>query len=201
MDKMKWRTTPFPWLMDILDLLGDNFATGRYSYTGGGARADEDDIIDLDDRLDPSLRSSVSTPQNTQFDDDTPEEDTEDSQSQSRRSKRAHELGPLVPQKKNKTSGLNMIERIGEGMIAIAGAIGQESNTETVRATLQGQAQEKIQEEARLTEEGQFLMIKRFNDVTVARTYLALKSESLQLKFLKEQLEGLEGELFINWEE
>jgi hypothetical protein len=94
------------------------------------------------------------------------------------------------------------MEKIGEGILAMADAIGQpQESQELVRTTLQGQAQEKIQEDHRLTEEGQLLMIERFTDITVARTYLALKTKSLQLKFFKRQLQGEDGELFINWEE
>jgi hypothetical protein len=197
-----------------LNLLGESFASGRYGYIGGGALDDEDDVIgdlinDQDhdqETLDPAFRTSISgtpTPStafsNTQLDE---EQDDISEESQSRRGKRARESGPAPLRKKIKSSGVSTMEKIGEGILAMADAIGQpQESQELVRTTLQGQAQEKIQEDHRLTEEGQLLMIERFTDITVARTYLALKTKSLQLKFFKRQLQGEDGELFINWEE
>lgn len=185
----------------------------------------EDDIIggriEEDEYIDPTLRSSVSsaTPApstapstsasilNTfHIEDDSPDEDEPQTQTQtqplSQRRKRNSELLPPPTQKKIKNSGVNIMDKIGDGIQAMAEAIGQPSETrESVTTSLQGQAQEKVQDDSRLTEEGQLLMIERFTDITVARTYLALKSKSLQLKFFKRQLQGEEGELFIDWEE
>jgi hypothetical protein len=99
-----------------------------------------------------------------------------------------------------------MMKKIGDGILAMAEAMTKSliepSQTlvskEMVESILEGQAQEKIQNETCLTEAGQFLMIEQFTDPVLTRTYLSLKKNSLQIMFFKKQLENEEGDYFIS---
>jgi hypothetical protein len=142
---------------------GDSFAIGGYGYTGGGALEEEDDIGEIDDQspsqdwLEPSLRTSISstpTPSTNLSNSSTHLDEEEDvlediENSQTRRGKRARESGPPSLRKKIRSYGFAAMDKIGEGILAIAEAIGQpliQETKESVGATMQGQAQEKIQE-------------------------------------------------------
>jgi hypothetical protein len=63
---MKWRNQPFPWFDDMLDLLGDSLATGRYSFYGGlanGIDEIEDEIVADEEEFenfDPPLQSNIA---------------------------------------------------------------------------------------------------------------------------------------------
>jgi hypothetical protein len=57
----------------------------------------------------------------------------------------------------------------------------------TIDYDVQAQAQEKVQEEACLTDSGILFMVERFTDPELARTYLSLK-ESVRIMFLKKQV-------------
>jgi hypothetical protein len=73
----------------------------------------------------------------------------------------------------------------------------------TVGSTIQGLAAEKVQDEACLTPEGQIFMLDLLDKESLARIYVALKSEKLRIMWLKKQLIQNDGdleELFIDWE-
>jgi hypothetical protein len=69
----------------------------------------------------------------------------------------------------------------------------------TIDYDVQGQAQERVQDESCLTEAGILLMIERFTDPALARTYLSLKKETLRTMFLKDQVESVDSDYFIDW--
>jgi hypothetical protein len=181
---MEWRTVPFPWFDDILELLGETLAIGRYSFHGGGTLSDEDDSLDDEDgNLDPLFRNSSRT---SAVVSGTQTEDEDDSQTETLYQKRSRQSGPArTGTKKAKITGVGMMKKMGDGILAMAEAMGkplvepQVLVKETVNSTLQGRAQEKVQDEACLTEAGQLLMITRFTDPVLARTYLSLKKDSL----------------------
>jgi hypothetical protein len=60
---------------------------------------------------------------------------------------------------------------------------------DTVDSTIEGQAQEKMQEEDCLTEEGQLVMLEVLSSAVLARSLMAIKGEKLRTKWLKKQLE------------
>jgi hypothetical protein len=211
---MKWWTVPFPWFDNILELLGETLATGRYSFHGGGVLEDEDDFLDDEDgNVDPLLRSTPATsspatssrPSTAVL--GTQTEDEDDLQTEPLHQKHSRQSGPAqTGTKKAKITGVGMMEKMGDGILAMAEAIAkplvepQALVKEMVDSTLQGQAQEKVQDEACLTEAGQLLMITRFTDPVLARTYLSLKKDSLRVLFFRKQLENEEGDYFIDWE-
>ncbi len=190
-------------------------AAGKYSFHGGIALSleGEDDILggedDDDDLLiDPSLRYSASTSA-TNTRPGTPllatsrsstadsqaieSSEASETQSQKRHRESAHLQPPPGTGKKAKVSGAAAIDKISNGLLAMAEAVtissSEQVTKETVDSTLQGQAQEKVQDEGCLTEEGQLVMLERLSDPTLARTFMAIKSEGLRIKWLKKQLE------------
>jgi hypothetical protein len=202
-DKMKWRVTPFPWLEGILNILGESMPTaGRYVFIGG---EDVEDVNDADSESAALLSSShISTPRLPSIDDvESEKQDVE-----TRERKRTRDSGP-VPSRKKKLSGLDAMEKMAEGITAMAEAMRLSYSSEsqqphkilqgTIDYTIQAQAQEKVQEESCLTEAGQLFMIERFTDLALARTYLSLKKASLRTMFLKKQVESEDGNYFINW--
>jgi hypothetical protein len=105
------------------------------------------------------------------------------------------------------------MDKMAEGIASMAEAIGK-SSLETVAkesadSTIEGQAQEKIQDEGCLTMEGQLLMLELLTNATLARTYLIIKKDELRAKWLKQQIvryiatqgEGDIDTLWINWED
>lgn len=169
------------------------------------ARRDEDNDSDVD----PSLRSSsISTSQpstatlNLQKDED---ETQDESQTQTRGQKRHHESGTSQLTKKAKLSGVGTIDKINHTLGGIVAQMTlpirmQETTTkDTVASTIQGQAQIQIQDEVALTEEGQLFMVERFENAVLARTYLALRSDTLRNMWLKKQLGEKAEEYWIDW--
>jgi hypothetical protein len=114
-----------------------------------------------------------------------------------------------VQPKKKKLSGLDVIEKMAEGMTAMAESMKppQSSDVKQPQKVLQGtidydvqaQAQEKVQEEACLTDSGILFMVERFTDPELARTYLSLKKESVRIMFLKKQVAQEDSDYFIDW--
>jgi hypothetical protein len=78
------------------------------------------------------------------------------------------------------------MDKMAEGITSMADAISKGSVETTVKetadSTIQGQAQEKIQDEGCLTIEGQLLMLELLTDTTLARTYLVIKKENLRAR-------------------
>src|ERR1700733_3855531 len=96
------------------------------------------------------------------------------------------------------------MDKIAEGIASMAEAISKGSTEtitkETADSTIQGQAQEKIQDEGCLTIEGQLLILDQLTDATLARTYLITKKDELRARWLKQQIlkyiaSGGEGEI------
>jgi hypothetical protein len=154
---MKWRTVPFPWFDDILELLGETLATGRYSFHGGGPLEDEDDFLDDEDgNADPLLRSTpaTSTPMASSpaassrpstAVSGTQTEDEDDSQTEPLHQRRSHQSGPAqTGTKRAKITGVGMMEKMGDGILAMAKAMAkplvepQALVKEMVDSTLQG---------------------------------------------------------------
>jgi hypothetical protein len=100
-----------------------------------------------------------------------------------------------------------MMNKIAEGILAVANAlvVSNEpiSHKESATSSVEGQAQEAIQDESCLTEEGQLAMIELLADSGLARTYLTLRSDTLRTKWIKKKLmeKALDLEIhFIDWE-
>jgi hypothetical protein len=231
-DKKKWRTTPFPWFNEIQLIVGGTLATGRYGFSGGipDGEVDKDsddefpDITDLDKvYIHPALRSSASstiapaTPAdsstviNDPFND---EEEAPETVAQKRHKESAALAAQTPGGKKPKVTGLNVMQEVTNGISEMAGAIRDAGSVvetivkDTADSTVQGQAQQKIQDETCLTTEGQLLMLDLLTNATVARTYLTLKSDDLRAKWLERQLvrqvEALGGNMedyWIDWTE
>jgi hypothetical protein len=230
---MTWRTQSFPWFDDMMIILGESLATGKYSFHGGDI-SDEDEFNDENDEslVEPSLRT-ISQPSTRPA---TPRPGTANSQSSSvvpmielddmqdsnveedevkeetatkKRHRESSSLQPSKAPKKTKVSGLAAMEKMSAGIEVIASTYSAEvssmkNNQESVSDTLQGQAQDKIQEEGRMTVEGQLVMLELLADTTLARTYLAIKKDELRVKWIKKQLEKQSrdiNEFFIDWEE
>jgi hypothetical protein len=200
-DKMKWRTTPFPWFEDILNILGDSLATGRYSFAAGENTNDEN----MESAA--ILPSSHAATPRQQSDDDDDESETQDAETQE--PKRTRNSGPPPPRKKRVT-GLDVIEKMAEGMTAMAESMKPSHSSEsqpqkilqgTIDYDVQALAQEKVQEETCLTDPGILFMLDRFTDPGLARTYLSLRKESLRIMFLKKQVEKEDEDYFIDWSE
>jgi hypothetical protein len=93
-------------------------------------------------------------------------------------------------------------------MLAVAEAIKQDTIAnanaeETVRSTITGQAQEKVQDEVCLTVKGQLFMLRLLADSTIARTYMSIKRDELRTQWLREELGNAGGDLnilFIDWD-
>jgi hypothetical protein len=128
---MKWRTVPFPWFDDILELLGETLATGRYSFHSGGPLEDEDDFLDdEDENVDPLLRSTPATSSPTTSSRPstavlcTQTEDEDDLQTKPLHQKRSRQSSPAqTGTKKAKITGVGMIEKMGDGILAMAKAM------------------------------------------------------------------------------
>jgi hypothetical protein len=115
--------------------------------------------------------------------------------------KRVRESGTPQPTKKAKVSGVGIIDKLGESIKEVATALAAPTTIarDTVDSTIQGQAQEKVQDEKSLTLAGQMIMIHRFTDAILARTYLGLKSNTLRDLFFHQQLDDEETECFVDW--
>jgi len=148
--------------------------------------------------------STSQTPSQTPFDsqaDDTQDDNGGDNDGGETISKKRHResasLQPIkgVLAKKPKVSSLNVIDKMSANIAAIASAYSsdvsssQHNIVESVGDTLQGQAQEKIQEEGCLTDEGLLVMLELLTDTNMARTFLAIKKDDLKAKWIKKQLE------------
>jgi len=173
--------------------------------------ANEDDIqdaIENDDesqfhpllRSQPSTRSNTPRPSTSTSASQTPfesqAEDTADEDIDTSIKKRSREPASLQPRnKKHKVSSVGIMEKISDDISVIASAYAsdvasqQYNIQEAVGNTLQGQAQESIQEEACLTDDGQLVMLELLADTNIARTFLAIKKEELKAKWIKKQLE------------
>ena len=225
---MKWRNTSFPWFDDMLLILGETLASGKYSFHGGMSfelGAEEDLFTDLDDesRIDPELQTSAtasatntrSSSPRRRFSDSAAITSGWEGPSESQAQKRHRESATIQtqapPEKKAKVSGVGVMDKISDGLQAMAEAVVKSSleaiPKETVDSTIQGQAQEKMQEERCLTEEGQLVILEVLADANLARTFMAIKAEKLRTKWLKKQLEkhvtdngSFLEELFIDWE-
>jgi Myb/SANT-like DNA-binding protein len=185
-DKLKWRTTPFPWFNDVHDILDESFAAEGSAFVEDSHTAIDNGDESPDDlelrREPPSIVYSTSSLTSSIEDTDSRLRGT---------TPQARESVP-PPAKKRKVSGLSIMEKMGEGIAAMASAMKQTPEVrskDTVDSTLQGQAQLKVQTEACLTEDGQLLMLDRFTDLALARVYLSIQRDNLRVKFLKKQVE------------
>jgi hypothetical protein len=193
----RWRTTPFPWFDDILELLGETLQPGKYR-TFGAIDEDEEPLPDT------GACSSQTRADNADEEDDIVPVETV-------ASKRHRESAAIEqpPQKKKKSSGVGAMREVSVGMQAVAEAVRasavEKVTKDEVDSTIQGQAQLKVLEEACLTDEGHMVMVELFTDPTLARTYLAYRQkDELRAKWLKKQLEKTGGNidaLFIDWDE
>jgi hypothetical protein len=198
---LKWRTTPFPWFDDVSNIVGDSVATGRYSFLGGNAedRGDngnpESPVVDTPSRSELELSRALSIIGDLELQDPP-----EDQGLQTQEPDVTREPDPKP--KRKKVSGVSIMERMGDGIVAMAEAMKQSEPLQILQgsmdSTTQEKAQAKVQEEMCLTEAGQLYMIDRFRDSALARTYLGLKKESLRLMWLKSQV-GDDEDLFIDW--
>jgi hypothetical protein len=96
--------------------------------------------------------------------------------------------------KKKKITGAAVLDRISDGLAAMAEAVIKGSYTETITkdtvdSTIEGQAQERVQSEPCLTVEGQLAMLDILLTPVLARTYMAIKAQQLRSLWLKKQLE------------
>jgi hypothetical protein len=180
----------------MLNILGESLATGRYSFAGGTR-------IPVDNDGSPDDAETPEEPGNIHTTSSTPDPDLVDPQLlETQGQRRARESGP-PPAKKRKVSGLSIMEKMGEGIAAVASAMIQapeaaKETIENVGSTLQGQAQLKVQTEECLTVEGQLIMLDQFTDQALARTYLSIKNDELRLKFLKRQVERHGNDYFVD---
>jgi hypothetical protein len=185
---------------------------------------DEEALIDPMLRIQGSSTTSTTTSRPTTSSgtsqsqlpsSETPDiSDNEDEPPTETRAQKRHRLSSQAPPlKKAKTSRLGVMDKMAEGIASMAEAIGK-SSLETVAkesadSTIEGQAQEKIQDEGCLTMEGQLLMLELLTNATLARTYLIIKKDELRAKWLKQQIvryiathgEGDIDTLWINWED
>ena len=197
-DKLKWRITPFPWFNDVHDILDESLPVEGSSFVEDNHIAIDNGHASPDDiELPPeptSIVSSTSPSPSSNKDSDSLE--LRGTQSQ----RRSPESEP-PPAKKRKASGRSIMEKMGEGIMAVADAMKQTPDAlhkDTVDSTLQGQAQLKVQTEVCLTEEGQLLMLEQFMDLALARTYLSIQNDNLRVKFLKKQVEKHDSNYFID---
>ncbi|RKF77001.1 hypothetical protein GcM3_075020 [Golovinomyces cichoracearum] len=82
-------------------------------------------------------------------------------------------------------SGLNLMEKICDGMIAIAKALAVPTATNTptqAESKLQGQAQKLIQKSRSFTHEGTLIMLELHGKPELARTYLLINDDILRGK-------------------
>ena len=63
-----------------------------------------------------------------------------------------------------------------------------ETPKESPNATIQGQAQQKIQDEDCFILEGQLLMLELLTDVTLAQTFLIIKKDQLRLLWIRQNI-------------
>jgi hypothetical protein len=200
---MKWRTTTFPWFEDIKNVLGDSAATRRHAFLEDECVEDINDEDSESAALLPTPR--ISTSRLTTIDDVK----SAGQAMETCEPERTRNSGPVLSRRK-KVSGLDVMEKMVEGIAVMAEAVRPSHSSGAVaepRQILQGtidyaiqaQAQEKVQEEPCLTEAGQLFMVERFTDPVLARTYLSLKKESLRIMFLKKQVENEDGNYFIDW--
>jgi hypothetical protein len=212
----------------MIRVLGDTLSTGKYSFHGGigWEASDEDDLANIDDdrvsNIDPRLRSqTASQAGSVQLSQagspitpgpSTPAAFDDDDEPETRAKKRHRESNALTSTaKKAKVSGLGIMERMTEGIMALADAVKADSSVsesmssiqkETVESTLSGQAVTRIQEESSLMEDGMLVMMDLLSDSTLARTYMAIRSESLRAKWIKKQLEKQGADMeecFADW--
>jgi hypothetical protein len=213
----------------MLLILGETLATGRYAFHGGLTGAeDEDDLnpSDNESMIDPNLRPSATgsattstpstrpqTPLSTTTRPSTSDSNNTGETTESQAQKRHRESASLQPpstSKKPKVSGVGMMDKMSESLSSVAEALkaSDQPAKETVDSTIAGQAQQQVQDENCLTEEGQLVLLDMLSDASLARTFMAIKAEKLRTKWLKKQLEkyvestGIDlGELFIDWED
>lgn len=188
---MKWREKPFPWFQDILLITGETIATGKYRFHGGLVgeedEGDEGDIFD-DDELTRPTSSSAQTPATSPATPiaspvattDIEEESEEESESGAKkRHSDSQKLLKTMARKKKKVSGVDMMETMNKGIMAMAEALLTQPEAiipkDTVDSTIVGQAQERVQDEGYLTMEGQLLLLELLTDSTKARTYMSIK--------------------------
>jgi hypothetical protein len=153
---MNWRYQGFLWFDEMLDLLGETLATGKYSFQGlqdeediaEALEEDETQTIDLAlNQLDAEFQTPRLSTANSIIEDIETDTLTQDRHSLSAGIRR---------EKKKKSSGLSVIAGMNNGIIALAEAIRFDSSQglkDTVDSTIQGQALQKVQEEAFLTED------------------------------------------------
>lgn len=198
--------------------MGETLALGRYSFHGGfgGLSDEEEDLFQDDDdksQIDPALRSTNSSRPPTRSATPGPSRPSSSESQAEKRHRESSSLSIGSNNKRIKASGISVIDKMSEGLFAMAEAVAtpvveQVAAKETVDSTLQGQAQQQIQDVACLTIEGQLVLLELLTDGTLARTYLAIKDDDLRAKWLKKQLtkylnnsgESTMEELFIEWD-
>ncbi|RKF58843.1 hypothetical protein GcM3_179033 [Golovinomyces cichoracearum] len=85
-----------------------------------------------------------------------------------------------------------MIEKIGDGMIAISKALAVPTAIDIpaqVGRTLQGQTQKLIQKSRSLTHEGTLIMLELLANPELARTYLLINDDILRRKWVTRQVQ------------
>jgi hypothetical protein len=85
--------------------------------------------------------------------------------------------------KKAKITGVRAIDKIGESLAMLAGAILQsvsETSRDTVDFIIKGQVQIKIQNKPYLTFEGIVLILDILRDTKLACIYIAIKKDNMQ---------------------
>jgi hypothetical protein len=80
------------------------------------------------------------------------------------------------------------MDKIGESLAMLAGTMLQsasETSRDIVDSTIESQVQIKIQDEPCLTFESIVLILDILGDIKLARTYIAIKKDNMQARWLK----------------
>ena len=203
-------------------ILGEQEPNGEHAWFGGEDRPSRE-VVEVDDSspasaaVDPRL-SSPQDPNASTEDEEPGNNGDENTPKESTAEKRHRESGINLSNKKQKVSGAGAIDKIGDSINNLAETLERNHSNApseqviihkqaladaTVGSTIQGLATEKIQEEFCLTPEGQLFMLDLLDNESLARTYVALKSDKLRTMWLRKQLVRSGGELeelFIDWE-
>jgi hypothetical protein len=209
-------------------ILGEQESNGEHAWFGGedGPRRE---VVEVDDSSEspasPAVDPRLSSPQdpNASTEDEEPGSNEDGNTPKESAAEKRHRESESAQaginlSKKQKVSGAGAIDKIGDSINNLAETLERNHSNApseqviihkqaladaTVGSTIQGLAAEKVQDEACLTPEGQIFMLDLLDKESLARTYMALKSEKLRTMWLKKQLVQNDGdleELFIDWE-
>ena len=205
-ENMKWRIKSFPWFDNIQAIQGDTLTAGTFSTYGGIANLDIEELLeaanidlnnsdnDDDDKSTSKLpainnqlsqTTTVSTATVNAMTDTSDNNDTQKMAARETKAAKRHRLSQqsMLP-RKTKMLGIGVMDMLAKGISSMAEAIGwdrtmtPETPKESPNATIQGQTQQKIQDEDCLTLEGQLLMLELLTDVTLTQTFLIIKKTS-----------------------